>query len=337
MEDKYYGLIIEYFEKTISDDGLTQLQEWIEQSNENLAQFSETIQILEASKAYFTPVHIDDSWKKVETHINQPAKDNVKPLNKGRWLAYAAACVIVFVCGWLSYTQVFKSVHDDFEVISNANGRQRKIQLPDGSVVYLGGGSTVKFAKNFSQKQREIFLDGEAFFDVVHQAKKPFIVKSGIVSTVVLGTSFDVHAYPASNKVIVTVESGKVGVMAGLNGKQHLVKYLVKNEQLQINTATGLYINSTVDEGSASNWTRNQLAFYNQSYREIATAIEHQYGVKIEFTDPELDNVKLTARFNNKTLNEVMNTLSALSGLAYTQKGRTSVYIKQQSKRRKAS
>lgn len=321
MEDNSYRLIVEYFEKTISDDGLTQLQEWIEESPENLAQFSETIQILEASRAYFKqPEHAEGSWAKINAHIIQPQIPVKKQTPKFNWIAYAAACLLICTSGWFGYRYFNQSSALVYEEISNVDGKHSKIKLPDNSVVYLGGGSTLKYVKNFSGEKRDVMLDGEAFFDVVHKAK-PFVVKSGEITTVVLGTSFNIKAYPAEHKVAVTVQSGKVGVMANVQGRPQMVKYLVKNEEISINTQNGIYTFNNTDASAVSSWINNEFVFYNTTYSEIAASLEHHYGVKIRFTEPDLGNVRLTAKLRGMTLTDAMETLSALSGLGYTQKG----------------
>ncbi|WPV00851.1 FecR family protein [Mucilaginibacter sp. cycad4] len=321
MEDNSYRLIVEYFEKTISDDGLTQLQEWIEENPENLAQFSETIQILEASKTYFKqPEHTENSWARINAHITQSQISVKERGPKFNWIAYAVACVLICTSGWFGYFYFKQSPASVYEEISNADGKHSKIQLPDSSVVYLGGGSKLKYAKNFDGEKRDVMLDGEAFFDVVHKAK-PFVVKSGDITTVVLGTSFNIKAYLAEHKVAVTVQSGKVGVMANGQGKPQMVKYLVKNEEISINTQNGIYTFNNIDASAVSSWINNEFVFYNTTYNEIAASLQHHYGVKIRFTEQDLGNVKLTAKLKGMTLTDAMETLSALSGLGYTQKG----------------
>jgi transmembrane sensor len=324
MEDNSYRLIIEYFEKTISDDGLTQLQNWIEESSENLAQFSETIQILEASKSYFKqPDHTEQSWAKIKAHITPQETPQKIKTPKFTWMAYAAACLIICTSGWFAYRHSSnkQAPITVYEEISNADGKHSKVLLPDSSTVYLGGGSHLKYAKNFMGDKRAVYLDGEAFFDVVHQVKKPFTVKSGDITTVVLGTSFNVKAYAAESRVAVTVQTGKVGVMADVHGKPQLVRYLLPNEEISINTQNGLYTINTTDAHVVSSWIRNDFIFYNTSLKDITASLEHHYGVHIEFTDPDLGNVRLTAKFKNISLKQAMETLSVLSGLAYTQKG----------------
>ncbi|MFD1258056.1 FecR family protein [Mucilaginibacter terrae] len=322
MEEQKHRLIVEYFEKTITDDGLTQLQEWIEESDENLLEFSETIQILQASKFYFSqPKNSSQNWERIQTHLNKSLTNTkntiVKPAFK--WLYAAAIGLLICACGLL--LQQHSSKQTPYITIKNADGKRSKIMLPDSSYVYLAGGTTIKFASDFKTDKRRVYLNGEAFFDVVHQAQRPFTVQSGNITTVVLGTSFNVKAYATNRKVAVTVSTGKVGIMANVKGKNKLVKFLMPNEQIEIDTQSGLYAFNSTDAAAVRSWTANNLIFYNTSLKDIAVALEHHYGVKIEFTDPDLQQIKLTAKFKNLPIQEVMENISLLSGIAYTQKG----------------
>lgn len=320
MEDYYYGLIIAYFDRTISDEGLTQLQNWIEESAENLTQFSETIHILEASRAHLkTPERTAQSWAKVQAHAAATAPQKNRT-NKLKWLSIAAACLLIPFGGWFGYRAFGPDMKPEFATISNADGKHSKIILPDSSTVYLSGGSTLKYAKNFDGDKRAIQLDGEAFFDVMHMVKKPFVVKTGQISTVVLGTSFNIKAYHTDNKVSVTVASGKVGMMANIDGKEKFVKYLIKDEQININTQTGLYTFNDIDAEAVKSWVANNFVFYNTRFKDIASSFEHHYGVKIQFTDADLGNIRLTAKINNRSLQQAMKDLCELSNLAYTQR-----------------
>jgi transmembrane sensor len=323
MEEYYHRLIIQYLDKTVSDEGLTQLQDWLEENPSNLAEFSDTIQILEAAKASLrTPSHAGKAWQKISAHIAQTKTPVIKRSIKTTWLSYAASVLLICASGWFGYRYLLKENNATaFDVVINPKGKRSKLVLPDGSTVYLAGGSTLKYVKDFNSSKRSVQLNGEAFFDVVHKADKPFIVQTGQISTVVLGTSFNVQAYSADNRVSVTVATGKVGVMADVKRKSHLVEYLLPNEQININTRNSLFASNKADAAQASQWINNKLTFYNKTFNDIAKALERQYGVDIDFTDPELGDIRLTAKLNNVSLQQAMDNLTTLSGLAYTKNG----------------
>jgi transmembrane sensor len=323
MEEESYRLIIAYFEKTIDDPGLTRLQEWIEENPEHLEQFIETIEVLESSKMYLKQSGRSAStWSIISNHIGQHKPNNTKAKYR-YWLGCAAVCLFITLAGFLGYQQLAarKLPGIEYAEVSNPDGQHSKVLLPDSSVIYLGGGSKLRYAKNFAGEKRTVYLNGEAFFDVIHNSRRPFVVKSGEIETVVLGTSFNIKAFGVEKRVVVTVNTGKVGVMTTINGKEQLIKFLLPNEQIEINTQNGLYAFNDTNAEEVSAWINNDFVFYNSSLRDIAASLQYRYGVKIEFTDPELGNVRLTAKFRNMPLNQVTENLGLLSGLAFTHKG----------------
>lgn len=324
MEDNSYQLIVAYFEKTISDEELTELHEWLELHPDHQEQFSETMQILEASKSYFNKTDQvgATSWQRINAHIQQEEKSNNAAIGRKRhWLAYAASLLIISSLSlwWYKHSSYKSNIVVEYTEVSNPEGQQSKILLPDSSVIYLAGGSKIKYRKNFIGSKRLVSLDGEAFFDVKH-SKKPFVIQSGEIATVVLGTSFNVRAFSSDHKVTVTVNTGKVGVMNTIGGKNHLVKYLTPNERIEINTITGLYAFDTANAGDVSAWIKNHFVFYDVPIREVMASLEHRYGVNIEFIEPGIGNSRVTAKFKNMPLNEVLDELMVLSGLTYKKK-----------------
>ncbi|MEJ2882871.1 FecR family protein [Pedobacter sp. GR22-6] len=320
MEDYRYQLIVAYFEKTITDDELTELQIWLEQHADHQEQFRETMQILEASRLYFkTTRPAAASWNTINAHIQKEMPQ--KPERKLNWLAYAATLLMVSgsAIWWLVHQSVKPMEPITYSVISNPEGRQSKILLPDSSVVYLAGGSKIRYAKNFRGKQRTVSLNGEAFFDVRHR-KRPFVIKSGEITTVVLGTSFNVKAFRADHKVTVTVNTGKVGVMSTIGGKKTLLKYLLPNQQLEVNAINGRYVFTEANAHHVSAWIKNHFVFDNTPLYEVLATLEHRYGVNITLMDKEVGNERITAKFRNLPFKQVMQELVILSRLNYQEK-----------------
>ena len=353
MEDRNTRLIVAYFDKTIDDDGLAELKEWLESNQDNQEIFSETIQILSASKSYFVkPDQQAANWARIQAHTaTDGIAQNVAPqidtasLNEHhepkrfylkRWFAAAAIVLITSAAAVTGYRYFSPGpVHPmEYAQFSNPNGSHSKIILPDSSIIHLGAGSKIRYEKSFTAVKRQVYLDGEAFFEVTHHTNRPFIVKSGKISTVVLGTSFNVKAFAAKHKVAVTVRTGKVGVMANLNGKSELLSYLLPDEQLEINTETGKFNSRAANAAAVSGWTDNNFVYYNTSLKDIAESLERHYAVNILFADPELASIKLTAKFKNLPLSEIEDNLSQLSGLSFSKKGNEIMVTAHQQKRR---
>lgn len=322
MEDYSYHLIVAYFEKTISDEGLSELGEWLDKHPDHQEQFRETIQILEATKLYFGNVsQTSSSWQKISSHIKNTPKEIVLPAKKVNWLAYAATLVLLSGIAFLFYNQNFKKQVSPvaYAEMQNPEGQQSKILLPDSSVVYLAGGSKIRFEKKFNGRSRSVDLDGEAFFNVRHR-KKPFVIRSGNISTVVLGTSFNVKAFESDHKVTVTVNTGKVGVLKHEKGKNILMKYLLPNDQLEVNMITGQASYSHVNAENTSAWINNHFIFSDRPLYDVLASLEHRYGLKIKLMDQSHGNIRITAKFRNMPLEQVMQELMTLSGLSYTKR-----------------
>lgn len=353
MEDRTTRLIVAYFDKTIDDDGLAELKEWLESHPDNQDIFSETIQILSASKSFFVqPEQYATNWTRIQAHITaEGGADQINEAKKAlvldrskktrfyikQWFAAAVLLLITSAAALIGYQYISSQTSDPIAYVqySNPNGSHSTIILPDSSIIHLGAGSKIRYEKNFTAAKRLVNLDGEAFFEVTHNARRPFIVKSGKVSTVVLGTSFNVKAFVAKNKALVTVSTGKVGVMADLNGKSKLISYVLPNEQLVINTETGKFNRGTANAAAVSGWMENNFVYYNTSLKDIAESLERHYDVKLSFSSPELSKIKLTAKFNNLSLSEVADNLSQLSGLSFNRKGKEITITEHNQKRRR--
>ncbi|MEJ6979100.1 FecR domain-containing protein [Pedobacter sp. P351] len=323
-EEHYQKLIIDYFEKRISDEGFSELTEWIECSSENLDHFREHLQILESSKYYFKePVLQQKVWDRISRHVLTEESNTNSPVSfkpSYSWLAYAAIILLTSVTSLLFYRNSFKvkesrPVYTEF---NNQNGKRSRITLPDSSIVYLNGASKLRYPKAFSGDTREVFLEGEAFFEVVHDKERPFIVQSGKVNTTVLGTSFNVTAFKGDNRVAVTVQSGKVGVSIKREGNRKFLQYLFPDQQLDINTITGDFSFNTLDAANITSWKDDRIVFNNNSLEEIGRTLERWYDVKVVLSNPENSSSRFTAKFDYLPLNQLMEIFAQLSGCTYT-------------------
>jgi transmembrane sensor len=359
MEDRNNKLIAAYFDKTIDDDGLAELKEWLESSEENQHIFSDTIRILTASKSFFVPpVKQEASWSRIAAHIaatKDKSADLTNPpsalvdetlipgsasalqlYNVKNWLIAALTFFGISTAALVTYQQFATKqvIPVTYTSLSNPEGRSSRVTLPDGSIIHLGAGSKISYEKSFSGKKRMISLDGEAFFDVKHKADRPFVVKSGKVSTVVLGTSFNIKAFSAAARILVTVNSGKVGVMTNVKGKSGVVNFLLPDEQLEISTADGVVVKNTINASAVSGWTENNFVYYNTSLKDITSSLARHYGVKFNIADEQLGKIKLTAKFNNMPLAEVTDNLEQLSGLSFKLHNKEITVLRHLQKRR---
>ncbi|WP_069658680.1 FecR family protein [Arcticibacter eurypsychrophilus] len=314
MDEYNYRLIQEYYEKKISEEGLKDLSDWVEADQENLTAFRETMHVLEASAKYpASSADRDKVWGSISSQVSRN--------NQTKWLAYAAAILILLTLSMLLGESLLNRDQKKvkYTIISNSNGKQSRIMLPDSSIVYLQAGSSIRYNKAFNDpKERIISLQGEAFFEVIHDENRPFIVHSGAVNTLVLGTSFNVKAFKADNNVKVTVRSGKVGVSITEKGKEKFLQYLVPDQQLSVNPESGNYSFSHLDAASESSWKENKITFNNASLQEIGRSLERWYNIKVVFSDPKNTACQYTAKFDFIPLHQLMDIMAQLTDCTYS-------------------
>jgi transmembrane sensor len=210
------------------------------------------------------------------------------------------------------------------------NGTRTKLTLPDGSAVWLNAGSKLNYEKVGEGNTREVYLTGEAYFDIVRNVKRPFIIHTSAMDVKVLGTQFNVKAYPDDATVETSLIHGSVQVFLKNNpGKSYLLKpneklvlykrtqETAKKADLKQSTAFIApkiaiqklgYINGSL-QASETAWTRNMLSFKDEPFTEVALKMERWFDVTVEFKNERLKNIRLTGSFENETLQQAIAAL----------------------------
>ena len=248
----------------------------------------------------------------VLNRINRSIKP-VKTLAFPRWsLGAAAAILIMFSAGYLFFSNRNPvSNNQPLLSVSSSAGQQKKITLTDGTEVTLNSQSTLHYKDVFNGAKREVYLEGEAFFNVVHDAQHPFIVHTQKLHVQVLGTSFNVSAYTRDRKTTVSVATGKVGV--NVSNSSH-ADMLLPGDRLSYN---GNIQTDHINPDDVLGWQKGILIFHQESIRDIAPVLERYYGVHIYFGKNNNPGKQVTAAFKQKTLSQVMVILSQTAGFTY--------------------
>jgi transmembrane sensor len=198
------------------------------------------------------------------------------------------------------------------QLITSA-GERKKFKLPDSTSIWLNAGSKLIFANTFNAASREVFLEGEAFFDVTHNTKLPFIVNTGKVSTQVEGTAFDVKAYDTTH-LTVTVLRGRVRVAAG----DHRLAMLTANKQLQYVPRQNKVDVLAVQAAHVIAWKNGELILNNISMQEAAIIIGRWFNVDITFKNQQVKKCKISVSFlRGENIQEVMEVICRLNDLNY--------------------
>ncbi|SOD13352.1 FecR family protein [Pedobacter xixiisoli] len=272
-------------------------------------------------------------WKqKLEQRIFDDAAKTptevIKPFYQRNTFWRYAAVLIIGVVG-LSLWQLNNAQKNDelpqaiaFEEKLNPQGQRSKIVLPDSSTVYLGAMSKLRFVKNFSGKTREVELEGEAFFEVTKNPHKPFIIRTGNVSTQVLGTSFKIDAF-AGKPISVLVSTGKVRVDRHVDNRIEPIAMLLPGETVTWDEHLNKKTLNSVAVADVLGWKEGRLFFNETKLEDIAEILKRWYNVDIKINSKTLANrlvkVNLTT---NISIAKIMNILSVAGDFQYQINGK---------------
>lgn len=242
-----------------------------------------------------------------------------------QWKSVAAILIVVFGLAILtSYFQYDEIADPEIvlvatEVIETEKGVKSSFVLEDGTEVMVNAGSKLRFIKGFDVDQREIFLEGEAYFKVAKDTLKPFtVISSQDISVTALGTSFMIQAYPGE-EMKVSLITGKVKVDVG---EEVDPVYMVEGEGLKIDTDTRHSRKHKFNVDQVMAWTNKTIYFDKIPISEAIRTLENWYGVQIDFKNPPPSDLLLTGIFENETLKNVLEGLKYTSDIQYKLEGK---------------
>lgn len=246
----------------------------------------------------------------------------------------AAACFLLFFILFKVENTTKLSIPEKIaqSEVSTKSGSRTKIQLPDGSSVWLNGSSKLVYDnRHFGEIDREVTLSGEGYFDVVKNKDKPFIIHANKIIIKVLGTAFNVEAYPGEKNTVtslirgsieVTMKDRKDKIMMKPNDKLVIANedLLIRKSNLDLKKNTSIKLEPFIsmshltlakDESTIieTAWVDNKLVFDNETFEDVALKMEKWYGVHINFTDEKLKLELLTGTFEKETVTEALSAL----------------------------
>ena len=248
------------------------------------------------------------------------------------WTTWTAAGMTVLVVGALSFLigRLTEKPPEKAEItvrtIATEAGQRASIQLNDGTQVRLNVATRLTVPERFSETSREVQLEGEAYFVVAPDAARPFVINAGGSVVQVLGTSFDVRAYPEEPEVEVAVAEGKVALKAttlSSASTAFLTSGMVGSVLADslINTRTVPNLNKYLA------WTEGRLEFNGAPFDEVSRALERWYDLKIHLAAPYKKVDRLTASFRDESLSEILNSISIALNLQYEREGRIVTFL----------
>ncbi len=255
-----------------------------------------------------------NAWEIIQNRINEKSQSKIARIRKfisNPLLRIAATVLVAALLSVAGYNVFFNPAASNKQIeISVTNQVVKTFTLPDGTLVSLNSDTHLKYPKRFGKNTREVIIEGEAFFEVKPDKNKPFIIHAGNAQIKVLGTSFNVSAYPSAGLLEVIVKTGKVQVLNKVTEtKQNNELILDPGEKGTLVYSSNALLKTTNQDPNYLAWKTHNLIFRATSLSEVIGHLEKVYKVNIRLDDPKLNGLLLTAHFNDYPLDFILKVI----------------------------
>lgn len=327
VSENIYSIIAKSLTEKLTDNEAIDLENWKLACPENEQEYKDFVSIWVQSGSLKLPHAIDQL--KAKNTISKKAYSQVSTRKWVHWIARVAAIFIlsILLSGIYSYLNkekkdTFYSINSSqpiYQEIKAAYGTQAKVELADGTTVFLNSGSKLRFPLTFNhQKQRKVILDGEGFFNVTKNTKQPFIVQTSKLNISVLGTTFNVDAYADNPSIHIALLEGRV-MLHHQTDKQHESRMeLLPNQVATLNLDNNTLSKTNVDDlYKYTAWTNGRIVFFGDPIQTIVKKLEKWYNVEIVISDKRLEDYSFTGTFIDESLEQILSILSLTSPMTY--------------------
>lgn len=245
-------------------------------------------------------------WKKIE---NEQKQQNSKKRYLKFWTKIAAAIIIGLMTGIFATTLKKTHIEPVYYEAHSPKGSVSQLLMPDSTLVFLNADSRVRYNIESKNKTREVYLEGEAWFDVAKNKKKPFIVHTPYYDVRVTGTQFNIKAYKSDRELTTTLEEGQIIIGSTENfcmAKDIIVK---PGEQVILDKDSRKISIRKVNTQWYTSWKDNKLVFVNMNMGELVVLLERKYGVDIEVNDKNILKLHFDGTIKNESIIELLEII----------------------------
>lgn len=311
-------LITEYLSGQLTAEAFRELKDWSQESEENRRYVRDKIEVWFSSGAVSNGKVFDkeEAFARFQKRV---AKKRPKLYRFPCKIVYRVAVVILILllplAGYWKGQKALRQTFSDM-VVEAPLGARTKLYLPDGTLVWLNAGSKITYSQGFGMDNRQLNLEGEGYFEVIHNPKLPFEIHTHEVDLRVLGTKFNFKNYSDDEEITVNLLEGRVALHNGLKSMSDL--YLSPNEKMVMNKRTGEMVKSKTRAENSMLWTNDELFFDEELLQDIAKKLMRSYDVKIEIAD-SLKNRRFYGSFRvmGNTIEEVLETIASTNRMKY--------------------
>lgn len=278
----------------------------------------------------------NQAWLNIQKEISNPDEKLKIRIFNSLFFKYAAMIVVVLGIGFATF-KIIKSSEKSVDTpvlmtVANTEAHPANftvITLPDGSTVKMNASTRIEYPEHFAADIRKVKLSGEAFFEVTRDTLHPFIIETVNASVEVLGTSFNVSAYPEAGLVEVNVKTGKVKLTQLAEGNSTSKSAILPaGERGWLDVVNGKMGQDMIVTPNYSAWITKEIIFQRTPLTEAFSILENTYHVKIKMENPEIGKIPYTANFANQELDYITDVLARTHQLKFVRNGDQIIFAK---------
>jgi ferric-dicitrate binding protein FerR (iron transport regulator) len=312
---KYWELIVGENAGTLDDSEKKALDIW---KKDHWQDYEELVELYHKSSdensINFNP---ENEWDELQTVLRIEKESRAgNTIRFFPWIARAAAAILIIFGVIYIFNNRYTSQDQMImqTMVSTDQSTQKQVELPDGTIVWINKDSELLYPEEFAVNAREVYLTGEAFFDVTPNKERPFIVHAGISKTTVLGTSFNLRAYSKEDDIRLTVVSGKVAFT--LTDDREGV-FVTPGNMAYLNRESKQIVEGVNTDFNFLSWKTNELRFNDSPISSLVESLERHYGIDIEVEHEATYNCRFTGDFKDTEMDNALKIITKAIGSTY--------------------
>lgn len=265
-------------------------------------------------------IDVDKAWSNVYARISDTTSELDKPVvslfRRSSFLKIAAAILVILSIGTVTIMKNRNLISDEIAFVTGEDQRNLRVDLPDGSTVFLNRNSKLSYDAEFGESSRKVTLTGEAFFDISPDTQKPFTIDAGKASVTVVGTSFSVITENENSEVEVFVKTGKVMLVekSGIQSVQLEPGFIGKKE-------SGVLSKAVNNDPNYLAWNTGRLDYNNEKLSVVFRDLKKYYNIDIIADDPSILELPWTSPIDYEYRDKIIQLICTSFNLSYSKDG----------------
>jgi transmembrane sensor len=313
------SIIIAHLEGNLQGDELKRLYEWLSRSKDNQRYYARIKDIWESSASDAGRLaETEKEWGRFLSMITENYQYNIFRFKTNIHIFYRFAAILIVGMAIGAVILRYITPKESLFVSAMApKGSVSQLVLADSTIVFLNAGSQILYTHKAGDKEREVFLEGEAWFDVAKNINKSFIVHTSTYDVKVTGTKFNVKSYAEDKEVITTLEEGHIRITSSEKIRLQRPITLKPGEQVALDKQSNKIAVMTVNPSIYTSWKDNKLIFLNMDLAELIILLERKYGVDIQVDDSGILKYHYTGTIKNETILEILDIIKHTLPIEY--------------------